>query len=696
MKTRCLVLATLLVGLLAPAAQASPPLDDLLLPLTPFRAPRAETTAKPLAFDDADDGEAIVQVQGWIDDDHFLLLKEGRLLTVQASTGKQAVFRGMNPFGQQYSRPGPGAWPQKGKNMGSSVTSPDKKWDLLVRNGNLFIKNKAANTEMQLTKDGSDVILNGKADWVYWEELFHRNSSPTAWWSPDSTCLAFLRLDDTEVPRFTILDNTQRQQTPELTRYPKVGAPNPTVKLGIAKAADGSVTWADLSDYPKDILICRVGWLPDSKAPYFFVQDRIQTWLDVCTVPLEGGKPTKLFRDRTEAWIEDLGPLKFLKNGSFLHFSDRTGYKHIYHRGADGKLKEQITTGPWEVRSIDKIDEEGGWLFFTRSTNDFLDSQAYRVKLDGTRMEPLTKDSGTHEVLFSPSGAYFTDTFSTIDTAPQVALRKGDGSLVRVVEQPPKEKAQGNREFVQIKTSDGFVMNGMVYLPPNVDKSKKYPVWFKTYAGPGAPEVRNASGGKGGNAESAATSQGYIVFHADPRSASGKGSVSSWACYKQLGVQETKDIATAIQWLLDTYPFADGQRVGMSGTSYGGYITAYCMTHTKLFAAGIAGAPVTDWRNYDSIYTERYMGLPDENAKGYDAGSVVKAAKNLHGRLLLVHGMKDDNVHMQNSVELMDALQKANLSFEVMFYPHARHGGFGKHYQTLSNDFMKRTLQPGS
>jgi dipeptidyl-peptidase-4 len=190
--------------------------------------------------------------------------------------------------------------------------------------------------------------------------------------------------------------------------------------------------------------------------------------------------------------------------------------------------------------------------------------------------------------------------------------------------------------------------------------------------------------------------KGIIAFHADPRSASGKGAVSSWACYKQLGVQENKDIEAAIGWLLDTYPFADAKRVGMTGHSYGGYITAYCLTHSKMFAAGIAGSPVTDWRNYDSIYTERYMSTPEDNPKGYDAGSVVKAAKNLHGKLLLVHGMKDDNVHVQNTIELMDALQKAKLDFEVMFYPHARHGIGGAHYQQLVNDFINRTLQPGS
>jgi dipeptidyl-peptidase-4 len=691
MKTRCLVLATLVAfGLITPAAHANPLLDDWLLPVAPFRTASRTPAAANLV--DPDTGAKVVR---WLDDKHILLLKDGKLLQVHALTGKAEAYFGAERWEPESDHAGPFGLPQKGgKGMGSSATSPDGRWVSSVRGGNLFITEQATKAERQITKDGSDVILNGKADWVYWEEIFHRSKAPTSWWSPDSAYLAFLRFDDTDVPKFTIIDHTQRQQTPEVTRYPKVGATNPTVKFGIIKVADGSIAWTDFSDFPKDFLISRVGWLADGKAAYVYVQDRIQTWLDVCTVLPEGGKPTKLYRDKTEAWIEDIGPLKFLKDGSFLAFSERTGYKHLYHRAADGKLKEQITTGAWDVSSIDKIDEEKGEVNFTRTTDGWLGTQAYQVRLDGTRMKKLTTETGTHEVLFSPDGSYFTDTCYSDHGPQQIQLRRSDGTFVRVIDQSPKQKSLAKYEFVQITTPDGFVLNGSVTLPPNADKAKKYPVWFMTYGGPHAPSVKKGSGASKRDQELAA--EGYIVFHADPRSASGKGAVSAWTCYRQLGVQETKDIETAIHWLLDTYPFADPKRVGMSGHSYGGYMTAYCMTHTKLFAAGIAGAPPTDWRNYDSIYTERYMSTPDDNPDGYEVSSVTKAAKNLHGRLLLVHGMKDDNVHVQNTVEFMDALQIADRDFEVMLYPHARHGIGGDHYQRLLKDFMKRTLQPGS
>jgi dipeptidyl aminopeptidase/acylaminoacyl peptidase len=250
----------------------------------------------------------------------------------------------------------------------------------------------------------------------------------------------------------------------------------------------------------------------------------------------------------------------------------------------------------------------------------------------------------------------------------------------------------GRFEMVQIKTPDGFTLEGSLLKPPNFDPQRRYPVWFMTYGGPHAPTIHD-NWNPGRSRDEALAQMGFIVFRCDPRSASGKGAISTWTAYKKLGIPELADIETAIRWL-SGHPYVDAARIGMTGHSYGGFMTSFALTHSKLFAAGIAGAPVTDWRNYDSIYTERYMKTPQENPDGYNATSVVKAAKNVHGKLLILHGMMDDNVHLQNTAQLIDALQEANKDFEVMFYPRARHGIFGSHYQRLTVEFMKRMLQP--
>ncbi len=317
------------------------------------------------------------------------------------------------------------------------------------------------------------------------------------------------------------------------------------------------------------------------------------------------------------------------------------------------------------------------------------------MKLDGAGLERLTNGGGTHTVNVGPKGP-FIDSWSDQKTPTKVRLCKADGEPLRTLDTNPvyavEEYRRGEYQLVQIKTPDGFTLEASLLKPPDFDPQKRYPVWFMTYAGPHAPTI--ADSWQGGRVrDEMLAQQGYLVFRGDPRSASGKGAVSTWAAYKRLGVQELKDIETMIRWLT-SQPFVDAERVGMSGGSYGGFMTAYALTHSKLFAAGVAVAPVTDWRNYDTIYTERYMNLPQENQEGYDATSVVKAAKNLHGKLLLVHGMMDDNVHVQNSMQLIDALQRADREFEVMVYPKARHGVPGKHYQHLVLDFMRRTLKP--
>jgi dipeptidyl aminopeptidase/acylaminoacyl peptidase len=577
-----------------------------------------------------------------------------------------------------------------------SSFSPNGKLVAFVRDRNLYVVDVATQTERALTTDGSAVISNGKADWVYFEELYNRNWK-AYWWSPDSSHVLFLRFDDTPVHKFTLVDHIPTRQSVETTPYPKAGDPNPVVKLGIVPVGGGPVRWADLADYSPDAsLVVRAGWSPDSKQVYVYVQDRAQTWLDFCTVGVSGGKPARLFRETTKAWVDDPGPPNFLNDGSFVLPSERTGWKHLYHFDKDGKLKQALTSGDWEIRKLQRVDEKTGWVYFIGTRDNPIGANLYRVKIDGSALERLTKQSGDHRINLGPKGDFFIDTWSEHAAPPQVRLYRTDGTLARTLDTNPvyalEEYQRGKYELVRIPTPDGFMLEGSLLKPADFDPERKYPVWFMTYAGPHAPTVQD-SWGRGRVHDEVLANLGFIVFRCDPRSASGKGAVSTWTAYRRLGVQELKDIETAIGWLT-THSWADASRIGMSGHSYGGYMTAFAMTHSKLFVAGIAGAPVTDWRNYDSIYTERYMNTPQENPDGYDASSVVKAAKNLHGKLLIVHGLMDDNVHLQNTAQLVQELQRADKDFEMMVYPRARHGVSGKHYQRLVIDFMKRRLKP--
>jgi dipeptidyl aminopeptidase/acylaminoacyl peptidase len=584
--------------------------------------------------------------------------------------------------------------------------SPDGQFVAFIREHNLYVVDIATQTQRALTTDGSALIFNGQGDWVYTEEIFLRTSQ-AYWWSPDSTHIVFFRIDDAPVPKFTVLDEIPGHQTVENTPYPRAGDPNPLAKLGIVSAAGGPVQWADLSNYSdSNSLLVRADWTPDSQNVYFYIQDRAQTWLDFCTVARTGGAPMRLFRETTKAWVDDPGPPVFLKDGSFLFASERTGWKHLYHYDKAGKLLGAVTSGEWEARGTGvyappiqmgggyTVDEKGGWVYVNGTRDNPIATNLYRVRFDGSNLERLTTASGSHQVSISPHCNLFIDTCSSHTAPTQVRLFHTDGSLARTLDTNPvhalEEYQLGPLEMVQIKTPDGFLLEATVLKPPDFDPKKKYPAWFKTYGGPHAPVVHDAWD-RGRVTDQVLASTGFVVFTCDPRSASGKGVCSTWTAYRQLGVQELKDIETAIKWLT-SHPYIDANRVGMSGHSYGGFMTAFALTHSKLFAAGIAGAPVTDWRNYDTIYTERYMNTPQENPKGYDATSVVKAAGNLHGKLLLIHGLMDDNVHLQNTAQFIQALQQADKDFEVMIYPRSRHGIFSRHYQRLTFDFIQRTL----
>ncbi len=675
----------------------------------------------------------------WLDDgEHFLQIKESRLCKVHATTGRCEPFfdpeklatglATLPTIGKKQAHalattPNPILNPQRTgilvhvendlyycqldgsgavrltKSPGKkelATFSPDGKFVAFVSGNNLHVVDLATKTVRALTTDGGAEISNGRADWVYFEEIFNRHHG-AYWWSPDSTRIAFLRFDDRPVPRFTLVESIARRPTPEVTAYPKAGDPNPIVKIGLVTVAGGDPVWADLGGYSETgRLVPRVGWMPEGKAAYAYVQDRAQTWLDVCRIDLDG-KLDRLFRETTKAWVDDPGEATFLKDGSFLLPSERTGWRHLYHFTAEGKLKEAVTSGAWEVRTLHTVDEATGWLYFSGTRDGHTGLNLYRVHLDGTGLERLTAGAGDHRITVDPKSRLFIDTWSDTKTPTQVRLYNVDRTLARTLDTNPvyalEEYRRGTFERVRIKLTDGFEMEGSLLKPPDFDATKRYPVWVMTYGGPAAPTVRDVWG-TGRLRDEMLAQKGYVVFRCDPRSASGQGASVTWTAYRQLGVQELKDLEAAVDWLVK-HPWVDGDRIGLSGHSYGGFLTAFALTHSKKFAAGVAGAPVTDWRNYDTIYTERYMNTPQENPEGYKATSVVAAAAKLHGRLLLLHGLMDDNVHPQNSLQLVDALQRADKEFDVMIYPRSRHGLRGLHYERLMLEFMNRHLRPG-
>ncbi|MBA3357535.1 MAG: S9 family peptidase [Pyrinomonadaceae bacterium] len=578
--------------------------------------------------------------------------------------------------------------------------SPNDRMIGFVRNNNMYVFDLATQQERRLTTDGSPKIFNGRLDWVYQEELYGRGNFEAYWWSPDSTMLAYLRLDENPVHEFTVVDHIPYRQNVEVTPYPKAGDPNPIVQLGVINAAGGASRWMDTYKYhPADFLIVRVSWTPDSKKVVYQAQNREQTYLDLNFADANDGRSNNVVRETSKAWVEVIDNPRWLKDGSFLWQSERNGWRHLYHYAPDGKLVRQVTDGKWEVRSLEGVDEEKGLVFVTSTEHSDIAPQPYRIKLDGTGLIRLATTDGTHRMVLSPANNHFVDYRSDLNTPTQTRLYDIEGKLVRVIEENKVEALKqyklGKPELLQVKTRDGFVMEAMMLKPPDFDPKKKYPVMSFTYGGPHAPQVRNAWGGATAVWYQALAQKGYIIWVCDNRTASGKGEESTWPVYRNFGELELRDIEDGMTWL-KSQPYVDGSRTGISGWSYGGFMTSYALTHSKSFKIGIAGGTVSDWRNYDTIYTERYMGTPQNNPEGYKKSSPVHAAKDLRGKLLLVHGAMDDNVHMQNTMQFVYELQKAGKQFELMVYPKSRHGVTDpllvKHMRTMMTDFIVANL----
>lgn len=580
--------------------------------------------------------------------------------------------------------------------------SPDGRMVAFVRDSNLHVVELSTQREHPITNDGDATLLNGKLDWVYSEEVYGRGSYRAYWWSPDSSRLAFLQTSEHAVPEFTVVDHIPYRQTVETWNYPKAGDPNPTVRLGIASAAGGAITWTDTSKYaPIEFLIVAVDWARGGKSVVFQVQDREQTWLELDIADPVGGSTRTMLKETSKAWVNNSESPVWLKDGSFLWLSERSGWKHLYHYKADGTLVRQVTDGRWEARTLHGIDEATGWIYFSGTERSTIGGDLYRIKLDGTGMKRLSEAEGTHKATFNPVFTTYVDSWSNVTTPPQARLHRADGSEVRGIEANPvpvlAEYRLSTPEFLQVKTRDGFVMEAMMIKPPGFDSSRRYPVYQFTYGGPHAPSVHNAWGGSSYMYHQLLAQHGIIVWICDNRTASGKGIESTWPVYKNFGELELRDIEDGLSWLKQQ-PYVDASRIGLHGWSYGGFMTSYALTHSSSFAMGISGGTVSDWRDYDTIYTERFMGMPQKNADGYRKSSPRFAASQLHGKLLLIHGSIDDNVHMQNTVQFAYELQKAGKPFDLMLYAKSRHAvtdpALIKHLRMTMFNFTLEHLRP--
>jgi dipeptidyl-peptidase-4 len=581
--------------------------------------------------------------------------------------------------------------------------SPDGRSVAYLRDHNLYLTSIAEPDERALTRDGSAERLNGKLDWVYSEELYGRGTYRSYWWSPDSSKIAFIQLDQKRVPEYTLVDDIPYHPSVDRWDYPKAGDPNPAARLAVVSAGGGSPRWVDTSKY-SDFLIVNVDWSPDSRAVIYQIQDRQQTWLELNRADAASGKPSTLLRETSKTWVErwqdsSANPV-WMRDGSFLWLSERTGWRHMYHYGRDGSLIRQVTDGEWEVRRVEGLDASGKSVFFLATAHSPIGVDVYRINVDGTDLLRLSSQAGRHRPAFNGSATLFLDSWSDVNTPPQVRLhRAATGETVRVIHANPvpalADYTLSKPELLQVTARDGFVMEAMMIKPPRFDASRRYPVYQFTYAGPHAQHVVNRWGGSDFMYHQLLAQHGIIVWILDNRTASGKGMRSAWPLYKNFGELELRDVEDGVNWLKQQ-PYVDASRIGISGVSYGGFMTLYALTHSKSFAMGIAEGAVTDWRNYDTIYTERYMGLPAENAEGYRRSSPRFSAAQLTGELLLIHSALDDNVHPQNAMQFAYELQKAGKPFQMMIYPKSTHGvsdpQLAPHLRRMMLDFTVKNL----
>ena len=705
----------------------------LLLAISSFAVCGTAQEKKDLTYDQIfNDGEPrltkpIPAFMGWKDGSHFIRLEAAKgtrkLSVVDAASGRAEPYRRMEAYrelaGDEFDLDAPATANQnftrlvytKGGDLycldterktfsrltdtpseeKNPTISPDGKFVAFTRDHNLYAIDLVTGKEIQYTFDdssSSSAISNGWAAWLYFEEIFGRPTKYRAfWWSPDGSMLAFYRFDQTSVPVYPLFHTSGVHGSLEATRYPQPGDHNPEVRIGIVPASGGSVVWADF-DRKADQYFGPPFWVPDGTSLWVQWMNRAQDTLRICAVDPHSGGKRVISTEHQPTWVEWCDSLWFLPHGKgFILRSDKDGWKHFYLHDMQGAPLGRLTAGEWNAGEVKAIDDVQGKVYFTANKESSTRTDLYRVGFDGAGMERLTFGPYTHDVSVSPSGEYFLTNYANVTTPPRIALCTGNGTVVREVADS-REKALdsvrwGKTEIFVIPTSDGYLLPALWTLPVDFDSTRRYPVIVSVYGGPDYPSVED---GWLDIERQWLAKEGVIQISVDHRGSGHFGKKGTALMYRNLGRWEMHDYGEAARWLR-AQRCVDTTRMCITGGSYGGYVTCLAMTTgAGMFSYGLALYSVTDWRLYDSHYTERYMGLPALNPEGYANSSVMTHASSYKGLLRLVHGSEDDNVHLQNTLQLADTLEELGKHFELMIYPGVRHGWRGSKMNQLQNE----------
>ena len=557
--------------------------------------------------------------------------------------------------------------------------SPDGTKIAYAKDNNLFIYDIVTRNTTQVTTDGKkNSIINGITDWVYEEEFAFVRAFD---WSTDSKKIAFIRFDESQVPEFSMnIYHKDLYPTVETFKYPKAGEKNSEVSLHLYDVASKEVKQVNLSNY-KDYYIARLKWTNDANMLSAQVLNRHQDNLDLLFIDGTTAEANVVLNEKDKAYVDVTDNLTFLKDNSFIWTSEKDGFNHIYLYDKSGKLKNQVTKGNWEVTSYYGFDEKTKTIFYQSTENGSIVRDVYKINLDGKKKIKLSQQVGHNGAVFSPDFNYFINTYSisTVPTSYTLNNSKDGKQIQEIVNnialsEKLKTYNLPSKEFFVLKTEKGNELNAWIMKPKDFDATKKYPVFMIQYSGPGSQQVVNQWGSSNEYWFMMLTQQGYIVACVDGRGTGFKGAAFKKCTQLQLGKYEVEDQIDAAK-VIGNYPYVDKTRIGIWGWSYGGFMASNCILKgADVFKTAIAVAPVTNWRFYDSIYTERYMQTPQENSSGYDDNSPINHVSKLKGNFLLIHGTADDNVHVQNSMQMIEALVQANKKFDWAIYPDKNHG----------------------